>query len=354
MAPIPYRIYLLFSALIPAVIYALLAAVLVGLLSLRVNENDILNIVLFFTAFCFTASFRMTKDLWSTWPYAIYAKKFRVDSKDKKGMHGKATYRAYLERPLRVSVLLSLFASGLIFLLSYWLVPYAFGTHLSVLWLIGSFLFPLILFFILLLAADVFYRSYVVEEPECQSFSIKQYVKKFYTYPEALCFLLLNFAIINPLYSVQTEPFDVAWVTMLVTISITTLLLLLSAYSNPTNHVIGGLNSKLINISDLHEIGFQFNKEDITGGYKLKKFSLLGWWFLLVFLQTVLATALMKSQESWFYLFLLSAQIIWLISYIYLRNSMLINSIRLVFQYHSRADLQQGYLDLDQSGAVQL
>ena len=57
MAAIPYRIYLLFSALIPAFIYSFIAAILVGLLSLRVNETDGLGIALFFTALCFTACF---------------------------------------------------------------------------------------------------------------------------------------------------------------------------------------------------------------------------------------------------------------------------------------------------------
>lgn len=349
MAPTPYRIYLLFSALIPAFIYASIAAVLVGLLTLRVNENNVLSIALFFTALCFTASFRMTKDLWSIWPYAIFAKKFRVASKD---IDGKATYKSYLERPFRVSFIISIFSSSLLFLISYYLVPYAFSTHLSVLWIIGSFVFPLILFFTLLIAADVFYRSYAFEEPLCESISIKAYIKKFYLYPDALCFLLLNFAIISPLHSIQLASFDVAWVTMLVTISITTFLMLMSAYSNPMTHVIGGLNSKLIKITDLKELELQVNKSDIKDNYKVKKFSLVAWSVLIISIQTVLATVFMKSYERWFYLFLFTAQIIWLVSYIYLRNSMLISSIKQVVRYHGRTDLQQGYMDISTSEEV--
>jgi len=352
MAAMPYRIYLLFSALIPAIIYASIAAVLVGLLTLRVNENDVLSIALFFTALCFTASFRMTKDLWSIWPYAIYAKKFRVDSKDKKHIDGKSTYKGYLERPFKVSFILSIFSSSLVFLISYYLVPYAFSIHLSILWIIGTFIFPLILLFTLLMAADIFYRSYAFEKPHCQLFSMKAYVKKFYIYPEAFCFLLLNFAIISPLNSIQAASFDVAWVTMLVTISITTLLLLMSAHSNPMNYFIGDLNSKLIKITDLKEIGLQLNKKDIKDSYKVKKFSLVGWWLFMILIQIVLATAFMGSYESWFYLFLFTAQIIWLASYIYLRNSMLNNAIKQVIRYHSRADLQQGYVDLSKSEEV--
>jgi len=352
MAAMPYRVYLLFSALIPAFIYASIAAALVGLLALRVNESDVLSVSLFFTALCFTGAFRMTKDLWGMWPYAIYASKFRVDSNDKKNMSGKATYRAYLERPFRVSLSLAIFSSSLIFVVSYYLVPYAFSFHLSILWIIGSFIFPLILFFVLLIAADTFYRSYAFEESDCQHFSMQEYVKKFYIYPEAFCFLLLNFAIISPLNSIQEASFDVAWVTMLVTISITTLLMLLSAHSNPMSHVIGGLNSKLMKITDLEEIELQFNKKDIKDIYKVKKFSLLAWWLLLIAIQIVLATVFMKSYENWFYLFLFSAQIIWLASYIYLRNSMLINAIKQVARYHGRSDLQQGYMDIGHSEEV--
>ena len=343
MALIPYRIYLLFSALIPAFIYATVAAVLVGLLTLRVSEGDALSVSLFFTALCFTASFRMTKDLWNSWPYAIYAEKFKVESHD---FGSKPTYQGYLERPFRVAVLLSIFSSGLVFLISYYLVPYAFSRHLSVLWVIGSFVFPLILFFTLLVAADVFYRSYVSENPVCQPYTMAAYVKKFYIYPESLCFLLLNFAIISPLNSIQTASFDVAWVTMLITISITTFLLLMGAYSSPMNFVVGGLNSKLIKITDREEIGLQFNKKDIKDSYKLKKFSLFGWWFLIVFIQIVLATILMKNHEDWFYLFLFSAQVVWLASYIYLRNNILVKTIKQVVQYQKRGDLQQGYVDL--------
>lgn len=275
MAAMPYRVYLLFSALIPAFIYASIAAVLVALLALRVNETDVLSVALFFTALCFTGAFRMTKDLWAMWPYAIYANKFRVDSNDKKSISDKATYTSYLERPFRVSFSLAIFSSSLVFVVSYYLVPYAFSFHLSILWIIGSFIFPLILFFVLLIAADMFYRSYAFEEPNCLHLSTQEYVKKFYLYPEALCFLLLNFAIISPLNSIQEASFDVAWVTMLVTISITSLLMLLSAHSNPMSHVIGGLNSKLIEIIDLKEMELEFSKNDIKDSYKVKKFSLL-------------------------------------------------------------------------------
>ncbi|MGR6871338.1 hypothetical protein ACU6U9_03270 [Pseudomonas sp. HK3] len=352
MAAIPYKIYLLFSALIPAFIYSVIAAVLVGLLTLRVNENDVLAIALFFTALCFTASFRMIKDLWSIWPYAIYSNKFKIDEKDKKSFEDKPTYKGFLEKPFRVSFFLSILSSGLVFAISYFLVPYAFSVHLSILWLIGAFVFPLTLFSILLITADVFYRSYSSEEANCESLTMKGYVKTFYLYPEALCFLLLNFAIISPLNSVQSASLDVAWVTMLVTISITTLLLLLSAHSNPMSYVIGGLNSKLIKMTDLSDDGFHLNKTDIKDSYKVKKFSLIGWWLLIVVVQVVIATLFMSLYKDWFYAFLFTAQIVWMVSYIYLRNHMLINSIKQVVQYHGREDLQQGYMDLSKQKEV--
>lgn len=349
MATMPYRIYLLFTALIPSLIYSFVAAVLVSLLALRVNENDGLSIVLFFTALCFTASFRMIKDLWSMWPYAIYAKKFRVDNDDKKSIDDKPTYKGYLERPFRVSLIASMFSSSIVFLISYCLVPYAFSINLTILWIIGGLIFPLILFVILLIAADIFYRSYALEEPRRRSFSMREYIRKFYIYPEVLCFSLLNFAIISPLDSIQGASFDVAWVTMLVTISITTILLLVSAHSNPMRHVIGALNSKLIEITDLRKIELQLNKKDIKGNYKVKKFPLIAWCLLTIIVQIVLATFFMKSYENWFYLFLFIAQIIWLSCYIYIRNSMLISAIKKAVRFHNRADLQQGYIDLSTS-----
>ncbi|MFT5593368.1 MAG: hypothetical protein ACI8SR_001749 [Oceanicoccus sp.] len=352
MAAIPYRIYLLFSALIPAFIYSFIAAILVGLLSLRVNETDGLGIALFFTALCFTACFRMTKDLWSTWPYAIFAKKFKVDSEDEKKIEGKATYKGYLERPLLVSFMFAAVSSSLVFLISYYAVPYAFGYHLSILWLVGACIFPIILFVSLLVASDIFYRSYDRESARCKNMTIKEYVARFYLYPESLCFLLLNFSIINPLGSIQQATFDVAWVTMLVTISITTLLLLMSAHSNPIYYVVGGLNSKLINITDREKFNFKINKKDIKESYKVSRFSLIGWWALIVFIQVVMVTVFIKNVESWFYPFLFSAQVVWMVSYFYLRNSMLLGSVKQVIKYHGREDLQQGYMDLSESQKV--
>jgi hypothetical protein len=352
MAAVPYRIYLLFSSLIPSLIYAIVATVLVGLLTLRVDENDGLSITLFFTALCFTGCFRMVKDLWSIWPYAIYAKKFKVDSEDEKNIIGKPTYSGYLERPFLMAFILSAVPASLVFIVSYYLVPFAFSQHLSILWVIGAFIFPLVMFFTILIAADLFYRSYDKADTTCMALTMKSYINRFYLYPEALCFLLLNFAIISPLNSVQQATFDVAWVTMLVTISITTFLLLMSAHSNPINYIIGGLNSKLISIVDRDKFNVGINKKDIKDLYKIRKFSLAGWWVLIVFVQIVIATVFMKNFENWFYSFLMSAQVVWMISYLYLRNYMLISSIKQIVQYHDRDDLQEGYMDLNASEEV--
>lgn len=352
MAAIPYRVYLLFSALIPAIIYSVIAAILVGLLSLRVNETDGLSIALFFTALCFTACFRMTKDLWSTWPYAIYSKKFKVDSEDEKKIEGKATYKGYLERPLSVSFIFAVVSSFLVFVISYYSVPYAFSHHLSILWLVGACIFPMILFVSLLVASDIFYRSYEVQNAHCQNMTMNGYIARFYLYPESLCFVLLNFSIINPLGSIQQAVFDVAWVTMLVTISITTFLLLMSAHSNPISNVVGGLNSKLINITDRERFNLKINKKDIKESYKVNRFSLIGWWMLIVIIQVVMVTLFMKNIENWFYPFLFSAQVVWMVTYFYLRNSMLLSSVKQVIKYHGREDLQQGYMDISESQKV--
>lgn len=352
MAAIPYRVYLLFSALIPAVIYAAIAAVLVGLLSLRVTAENGLNIALFFCALSFTACFRMVRDLWSIWPYAIYANKFKVDSEDKKSIEGKPTYQQYLSSPMIVSLCASIATALVVFLIAYWLVPYAFSKHLSVLWLVGVVVFPVCLFLVLLVNADVFYRSYDVSESNQKTITINKFITGFYLLPEAICFVVLNFAIITPLYSVEDASFDVAWVTMLITISITTLLLLTSARSNPMNYVIGSLNSKLIKITDVDKLNFPLNKTDIKSRYKLAGFSVFAWWVLIVLVQMSLVTVIMKNYEGWFYSYLLSAQVIWIASYLYLRNKMLKDAFIQVIQYHGNEDLKQGYVDLNTKGEV--
>ena len=352
MAAIPYRVYLLFSALIPALIYAVIAAILVGLLSLRVSEDDGLSIAIFFCALSFTACFRMVRDLWCIWPYAIYAKKFKVDSEDKKSMEGKPTYKQYLNHPMLVSILSSAATGTVVFVFSYYLVPYAFNVHLSILWLIGVVIFPFILFVILLVNSDVFYRSYVVSEGEGKALTMKRFIRAFYLLPEAICFFVLNFAIINPLSSVQSASFDVAWVTILITISITTLLLLMSAHSNPMNYVVGSLNSKLIKLTDISKLNKSLHKTDIKSRYKLTGFSVFLWWAFLVLVQITIATVIMKSYENWFYIFLSVAQVVWISSYLYLRHKMLKGAFVQVVHYHASEDLKQGYIDLSSKEEV--
>ena len=349
MAAVPYRIYLLFSALIPALIYSVIAGVLVALLNTRVTEENTISIALFFTALCFTACVRMLKDVWSIWPYAVYANKFRVDDEDKKHIEGKPTYIEYLENPLLVISFVSLFVSALVFVFSYFLVPLAFSFHPSVLWLVGSFIFPVILFVCILISADVFFRSYSQENITPKPIRFNQYINRFYLYPEGICFFLLNFSIIHPLNSVQELGFDAAWVTMLITISITSFLLLSGAYSNPINYIVGGFNSKLMALTDFNEIDQDINETDIKGAYKVKKFSFLFWWVSMIFVQMVVVTSFMKELDNWFYPFLLCAQVIWVSCYLYLRKSMLIKSAKQALKYHGRTDLQQGYIDIEKS-----
>ncbi len=351
MAAVPYRIYLLFSALIPSLIYALVAAILVGLLTLRVTENDTAQIAFFFGVLCFTASFKMIKDQWNLWPYAIYAKKFRIDVKDEISIQGKATYDGYLSCTYQASLAFSMISSILVFGIAYYATPFAFSLHPSILWLIGSLAFPIVLMSALLISADIFYRSYANVERsnnvDSRYLTTNQYLKYYYLYPDAFCFIALNFAIIHPLRSVQSEPFDVAWVTMLATICISTLLILGSAYSNPIKLIVGGLNSRLIKLTDIKKMNLNVNEKDVESAYTVKRFSFIPWLICIIIAQVALATVLMKNVDYWFYYFLISAQAIWLVSYLYLRYAVLNNALKLVVKHHAREDLQEGYIDLE-------
>ena len=73
---------------------------------------------------------------------------------------------------------------------------------------------------------------------------------------------------------------------------------------------------------------------------------MFAWWACIVLLQITMATVIMKNYENWFYVFLSLAQVIWIVSYLYLRNKMLKSAFMQVAQYHDSEDLKQGYIDL--------
>ena len=188
MASIIYRIYLFFSAVTPAIIYSLVAAFLVFLFSLRIDDSMQTNLIVFFAALGFSAGIRVLKDIWSQWPYAYHSNKFNV------------------------ACLLAL---------------------------------------AVLVVADNFFRAYSKFDGQPMSLTANSYIAKFFVIPEVASFLILNIAIIWPLNSIEGQAKDVAWVTMLVMSVISSSILLMNAKATPINPMAGALFSKIWNVEKI-------------------------------------------------------------------------------------------------------
>lgn len=332
MASIIYRLYLFFSAVTPALIYSLVAALLVFLLSLRVDASMQLNLVIFFTALGFSAGIRVLKDIWSQWPYAYHSNKFKVAEDEIPVLEARPLHPEILHRPYRTVVFFSALIALVVGTFSYFTMSYAAAGHAWLLWMTGSLLMPLCLAVTVLVVADNFFRAYSKYDGAAKTLSAKRYLTQFYLIPEVVSFLILNVAIIWPLHKVQFEAQDSAWVTMLVMSLISSAILLMNAKVTPINQMAGALFSNVWAIKniDLSEVDLSSPKQ-----YQVWRFSYKGWLAFLVLTLMVLATAFMSSGLThWFLPFLICAECLWLAVYLYLRIRVLKSTLAKVAVFY--------------------
>jgi len=334
MASIIYRIYLFFSAVTPALIYSLVAAILVFLFSLRIDDSMHANLVIFFTALGFSAGIRVLKDIWSQWPYAYHSNKFNVAEDEIPVLESRPLNSKIVHQPYRTVLFFSVIIGGLVGIAAYFLVDYALDGQLWLMWVLGSFVMPCLLALAVLVVADNFFRAYCKYEGPSKSLSANDYIAKFFIIPEVASFLILNAAIIWPLNSVQGEAKDVAWVTMLVMSVISSSILLMNAKATPINPMAGALFSKIWNVEkiDISEVDLSSPKQ-----YQVWQFSYKGWLLLLVVSLMTLATAFMESGlTQWFLPFLISAECLWVTVYLYLRIKVLKSTLAKVAIFYRK------------------
>ncbi len=321
MASILYRLYLFFSAVTPAVIYSLVAALLVFLFSLRIQTDMALNVALFFAALSFSAGVRVLKDVWSHWPYAYHLQKFKVADDEIPVLEKRPLHPEILERPVRTVAffagLMALIAGGI----SWTVADVALAGQHWILWMLGCALVPVLLAMAIIVVADNFFRAYSKTQLPAMELPAEDYIRKFYILPEVLSFLLLNIAIIWPLHQVQSQTSDVAWVTLLVMSLISTAFLLANARVTPINAMSGALFSKIWNITNIDT-----TEVDPTSPrqYQVWQFSFKKWYAIVVVNLMILGTAFMASGLSnWFLPFLICAECLWVAVYLYLRLKVL-------------------------------
>lgn len=332
MAAIIYRIYLFFSAVTPAVIYSVVAAFLVFLFSVRIDESMGVNLVLFFAAMGFTAGIRVLKDIWGLWPYAYHTGKFKVAEEEIPVLEGRPLHMGVLHSPyklvLSIAAILALVSGGI----SYLIMDFALGGHTWLLWIVGSIVLPITLWMAVIALADNFFRAYSKFDGQALEMPANIYLKRFFIFPELVSFLVLNLAIVWPLHRIETTGADEAWVTMLVMTLISSVFLLGNTKSAPVNIVTGALFSKVWNIQniDTSKVDAESPKQ-----YQIWQFSFKGWLVSLVSILMVIGTLLMNSgNENWFTIFLVIAETIWVVSFLYLRWKVLMSTLASVAYFY--------------------
>jgi len=332
MAGILYRLYLFFSAVTPAFIYSLVAALLVFLFSLRIQPDMSLNVTLFFAALSFSAGVRVLKDVWSLWPYAYHLQKFKVADDEIPVLEKRPLNPEMLNRPLQTVFFFAGLMALIAGLTSWAVADFALSGHHWVLWVLGSVLIPVLLALAVIVVADNFFRAYSKTQQAPRIIDAEDYLKMFYILPEVLTFLLLNVAIIWPLYRVETQPNDVAWVTLLVMSLISTAFLLANARVTPINAMSGALFSKIWSVTniDTTEVDLSSPRQ-----YQVWQFSFKKWYAIVVVSLMCLGTAFMASGlNHWFFPFLLSAECLWVTVYLYLRIKVLRSTLAKVSVFY--------------------
>lgn len=334
MASIIYRIYLFFSAVTPAIIYSLVAAFLVFLFSLRIDDSMQTNLIVFFAALGFSAGIRVLKDIWSQWPYAYHSNKFNVAEDEIPVLEARPLHPKIVFQPYRTVLLFSAILGGLVGLVSYLLVGYALDGQLWLMWVLGSLVMPCLLALAVLVVADNFFRAYSKFDGQATSLSANSYIAKFFIIPEVASFLILNIAIIWPLNSIEGQAKDVAWVTMLVMSVISSSILLMNAKATPINPMAGALFSKIWNVEKIDISGVDLSSPK---QYQVWQFSFKGWLLLIVVSLMTLGTAFMESGLThWFLPFLISAECLWVAVYLYLRIKVLKSTLAKVAVFYRK------------------
>ncbi|WP_396588709.1 hypothetical protein [Bermanella sp. R86510] len=336
MAAIHLRGYLFFSAIIPTVIYMLVAWFLIALLSTRITES-LHYLSIFVGCLGLSAILKMGKDAIFLIPYAVSEKKFSVTKDDSSVfLHRKSkSLNEYLKTVILYSIIVFLVLFSALQSMVY-LLPdnYHFLT-----WIVSLFIFPLVIFLFLFDLNRRFYLGYDLFK-DSLNINIEKAKRIYFIAIESLCFLLINLSLLVALNSLVSEPFDVQFVTVLIVVSMTTFFLLLTAGANCKNQMKG-----LAYINQNSQLNQYVNQEQLDDPrlYKLKVFSLSKWLLAIVCLQVgVFLLSREINESNWFFTFVFIAESIWLSVFIYLRSKVVSSTLSKVILFRYKDALQLG------------
>jgi len=336
MAAIHLRGYLFFSAIIPTVIYMLVAWFLIALLSTRITES-LHYLSIFVGCLGLSAILKMGKDAVFLIPYAISEKKFSVTKDDEPVFRHKKSNS--LNDYLRTVILYSIFVFLVLFGVLQSMV-YCLPDHYQFLtWIVSLFIFPLVLFLFLFDLNRRFYLGYDSFK-DSLNINIEKAKRIYFIAIESLCFLLINLSLLIALNNLVSEPLDVQFVTVLIVVSMTTFFLLLTAGANCKNQMKG-----LAYINQTSQLNQYVNQEQLDDPrlYKLKFFGFSKWLLVIVCLQIgVFLLSREINESNWFITFAFIAESIWVSVFIYLRSKVVSSTLSKVILFRYKDALQLG------------
>lgn len=341
MAAIHFRGFIFFSALIPAVIYAVVAVVLVSILSSRVQEDQIYLMWVLVSCITFSSIFKMGKDAPLLMKNAIASNKFHVANEDRPLLDSfSRTPKIRKFYPFLFGV--ALLSSIVISIIS-WSISEIVQTNQWQFYLLAVTVLPVTLFLSLFVINIKAYLSIDNEAPWVKPMGIEKLVRNWFVLPESISFLVINLSILLPLYSISEQSIENQVVTIVIVSLVTTAFLFLTINSDVKNHVSG-----LIHYDEGREISkseHQLNLNSIEAGpkaYKIKKFSYWKWMPIILAFQLMLfATTKYVFVGQWFYIFVFLIEVFWLVIFSLMRSSVVLDTYRKIVYFRYPRSLEE-------------
>lgn len=347
MAAIHFRGFIFFSALIPTVIYTVVAAILVWVLSTRIQADQIHLLWILLSCIAFSAVFKMGKDAPLLIKNAIDSNKFHVTNEDRPLLdkfRGKPItidlgfHSNFILGLISIALLSSVAISGVA-----WSFSELFKTSQWQVYILAVTILPLTLFISLFVINVKTYISIESGFQLSQSGSLDQSIRNWFILPEAFSFLVVNLSILLPLYSISLQSLDNQVVTISIVSLVTTAFLFLSINADVKSHVSG-----LIQYNKQKYIGHSAQLLDLASiekgpkAYQIKHFSYWKWMpAILAFQLMLFATSKYVFIDQWFHVFVFLIEIFWLVLFSIMRFSVVLDTYRKIIYFRFPDSLEE-------------
>lgn len=339
MAAIHLRGYLFFSALIPSVIYALVALLLIWVLSNRIEGGETHYIPLLLVCIVFSAIFKMGKDIPLLLKNAIETNKFHLTEEDKvvlEKFKTKNNIKTVWIFILFLSAMTSVILGGIAFSLlgfiehDVWFLSIMAVTAL-----------PLMLFLSLFFANVKIYQAICNKDISFVSGVSGDWLMKWFVMPEAFSFLIINLSILLPLHGMVHQALDAQVVTIALIALITSAFLFVSINADAKNQV-SGVTHYLKNDGSLFFEKNRSESELDPKSYKIRSHSYWKWIpGILAFQLMVFASTKYVFLDDWFYPFVFVVELFWVFIFSMLRTSVVRDTFHKIIHFRFQESLEQ-------------